>query len=177
MVEANLDVPSVVPLNDPEAAEKCHAAGVGAVIEIELGHKLDPRWGQPRTFTGEVLRLSDGKFVYTGGQWDGFEADMGPSALFRIGSVLVVIMSKATYDFADEQIRALGLDPIQAKFIVAKNPMNYRHAYGAIAKGIFILDTYGPTPGTLRHVKFEKLQPPYFPVVDDIPGFEPTLLK
>ena len=102
---------------------------------------------------------------------------MGPTAVFAIGPIRVIITSRATYDWADEQLRALGLDPAIAKFIVAKNPMNYRLAYGAIARGVFILDTPGPTPATLRHVEFRKLQRPYFPADSSIENLQPQILK
>jgi hypothetical protein len=55
--------------------------------------------------------------------------------------------------------------------------MNYRMAYGAVSKAAFILDTAGPTPATVRHVRFENLLRPYFPVDADIPGFSPTILR
>jgi microcystin degradation protein MlrC len=119
---------------------------------------------------------SGGNFTYTGGQWESHHEHMGPTAVFAIGPVRVIVMSRATYDWADEQLRAVGLDSTEAKFIVAKNPMNYRLAYGAIANGIFILDTPGPTPATLRHVKFQKLQRPYFPPDSIIANLQPTIL-
>ncbi len=207
LIDSGVDVPSVVPVVDPEAAKACHDAGEGAELSITIGHKLDPRWGTSRTFTGKVEQLSDGRFVYTGGQWDGHHDRMGPTAVFSIDSarnhrlnslspenadrgrqsdeplrtnthrVRVIIMSRATYDWADEQIRAVGLEPSKAKFIVAKNPMNYRLAYGAIAKATIVLDTPGPTPATLKHVDFKKLSRPYFPADPDIPGLQPTILK
>ena len=176
LVDSGIDVPSVVPVVDSEAAQACHAAGAGAELSIAIGHKLDPRWGATRTFAGTVERLSDGNFVYTGGQWEGHHEHMGPTAVFRIGSVRVIIMSRATYDWADEQIRSVGLNPAEAKFIVAKNPMNYRLAYGAISKAVIVLDTPGPTPATLKHVTFTKLRRPYFPADVDVPGLQPTIL-
>jgi microcystin degradation protein MlrC len=177
LVDQGIDLPSIVPVVDPETAAACHAAGAGAELSITLGHKLDPRWGSTRRFTGVVERLSDGEFVYTGGQWEGRHEQMGPTAIFRIGPARVMITSRATYDWADEQIRAVGLDPMKTKFIVAKNPMNYRLAYGSIAKSMIILDTPGPTPPTLKHVTFKKLHRPYFPADVDIPGLQPTVLK
>ncbi|QDU09799.1 MlrC C-terminal domain-containing protein [Gimesia aquarii] len=101
----------------------------------------------------------------------------GPTAVFCIGSIRVIIMSRATYDWSDEQIRTVGLAPLDAKFIVAKNPMNYRFAYGTIAKAIFVLDKPGPTPATLKHVRFKKLQRPYFPADLNIPGLQPSILN
>lgn len=177
LVDTAINAPSFVPVVDPEAARACHEAGEGTELSLSLGHKLDPRWGSTRTFRGTVEHLCDGNFVYTGGQWEGHHEHMGPTAVFAIGSTRVIVMSRATYDWADEQIRAVGLNPREAKFIVAKNPMNYQLAYGEIAKAIFVLDTPGPTPATLRHIDFKKLQRPYFPADSKIPGLSPTILE
>jgi microcystin degradation protein MlrC len=177
LVDSGVVATAIVPVVDPNAAEACHAAVEGAALSLAIGHQLDPRWGSPRIFMGTVESLWDGTFVYSGGQWEGRHEHMGPTAVFRIGSVRVILMSRATYDWSDEQIRAVGLDPLAVKFIVAKNPMNYRLAYGAIAKSTIVLDTPGPTPATLKHVKFQKLRRPYFPADSDIPGLEPTILR
>jgi microcystin degradation protein MlrC len=71
---------------------------------------------------------------------------MGPSAVLAIGPVRVLITSNPTYEWGDEQFRAVGLDPRAATFVVAKNPMNYRHAFPDLADQAIILDTPGPTP-------------------------------
>ena len=101
---------------------------------------------------------------------------MGPSAVLSIGSIRVLVTTRATYDWSDEQFRLVGLDPALAKFIVAKNPMNFRLAYGDIARGMFVLDTPGPTPATLKHVDFKKLKRPYFPADAEIENLRPTIL-
>ena len=166
----------LVPVVDPAAAAACHRAGVGRTVTVPLGHQRDPRWGQPVTVTGRVSRLSDGRFRYVGGVWDNVESSMGPAAVLSIGAVQVLVASHATYDWMDEQYRAMQLDPSEAKFIVAKNPMNYRMAYSSLVKRTFILDTPGPTPPTLRHVQYRNLQRPYFPLDEEIPGLAPTIL-
>ena len=176
LIASGVDELSFFPVVDPEAAARCHEAGVGAELTVDIGHKLDPRWGDTHSFEGHVEKLHDGRFTYTGGQWEGLHADMGPSAILSVGAVRILITSLASYDWSDEQFRALDLDPTLAKFIVAKNPMNYRQAYGDIAKAVFVLDTPGPTPATLKNVNFAKLQRPYFPADLDIPGLEPTVL-
>ena len=52
---------------------------------------------------------------------------IGPSAVLVVGgNIHVLIMSVATYDWADEQYIRMGLDPAGAKFIGVKNPMNFR---------------------------------------------------
>ena len=169
--------PSLAVVVDPSAAAMCHAAGLGADVSLELGHHLDPQWGQPIHVTGRVESLGDGRFQYSGGIWEQTWASMGPSAVLRVGSVRVLIMSQATYDWADEQFRSMGLDPRQAKFVVVKNPMNYRFSYAGLARASFVLDTPGPTPATLRHVQYRQMKRPYFPADAEIPGLKPTLLR
>ena len=54
--------------------------------------------------------------------------------------------------------------------------MNYRMAYGAQAKAVFVLATPGPTPATIRHVEYENLARPYFPLDVEIENLTPRLL-
>lgn len=175
LIDARVEQLSLVPVVDPQAAAACHAAGIGNDISLSLGHKIDPQWGQPLAVCGRVLGLSDGYFTYTGGPWSGLRKTMGPTAVLGIGAVRVMISSFPTYDWADEQFRSVGLDAARAKFVVVKNPMNYRDIYAGIARESFVLDTTGPTPPTLRHVTFQRLRRPYFPRDAEITNLKPTL--
>lgn len=177
LLHAAPDAVSLVPVADPEAAAICQRAGVGAEVTLRLGHQLDTRWGQPLTVTGRVERLSDGRFRYVGGIFEGIDGEMGPSAVLAVGGVRVLITTFATYDWRDEQYRSVGLDPAKAKFVVAKNPMNYRMAYGDFAAAVYVLATPGPTPATIRHVHFAKLARPYFPLDEQISDMQPVILR
>lgn len=144
------DSPSLVPIVDPPAAAACHEAGVGATLTLDIGHHVDPAWGQPVRVTGVVERLSDGRFTYRGGIWEGQTGQMGPSAVFRVGQIRVALATHATYEWCGEQYELLGLDARHVKFVVAKNPMNYRMAFGPFAAAEFLLDTPGPTPAVIH---------------------------
>jgi microcystin degradation protein MlrC len=177
LLKSGVDQPSLVPVVDPEAAAACHSAGAGGRVTMALGHKLDPQWGDPAVVSGVVRRLGDGGFRYTGGIWEGQNGNMGPTAVLEIGAVQALISTHATYDWADEQFRSMDLDTRGAKFIVVKNPMNHRLGYAGVSKAAFILDTPGPTPATLRHVRFKNLRRPYFPADQDIPDFQPAVFR
>ncbi len=177
LLAAGIREKALVPVVDPHAAALCHQAGVGSKLSFQLGHQVDPRWGTPARVSGEVIRLTDGRFRYSGGIWDGQLGDMGPTAVFRIGSIGVMIASHATYDWNDEQFQSVGLEVRRAKFVVVKNPMNFQMAYGSIAREAFILDTPGPTPATLKHVQFRRLQRPYFPADAEILGIAPKVYE
>ena len=182
LLDAALPGPALVPVVDPAAARACHDAGTDNTVTVAVGHRLDPQWGKPATVTGRVLRLSDGGFRYHGGIWDGLQGEMGPTAVLEVlsrgdaGSIRILLTTHATYEWADEQFRSVDLDPAAAKFIVAKNPMNYHLSYSPLAAATYILDTPGPTPATVRHVPFRNLKRPWFPADPDIPNLLPSLL-
>jgi microcystin degradation protein MlrC len=168
--------PTYLMVVDPESARACAAAGIGAEVTTPVGHRIDRTWGEPLTVTGRVRLLSDGGFRYTGGLFGGTDASMGLSAVLEIGSIRLLIMSAATYDWADEQYRAAGLDPAQAKFIGVKNPMNYRFAYQDVAKAAFVVETPGPTPAHVLHLPYETMRRPMFPFDRDIPDLTPRVV-
>ena len=175
LLELKVDVSTYLMVVDPEAAQRCAKAGVGATVELPVGYKIDPSWGEPLPVRGVVRHLLDGDFTFTGGAFGGTVGHMGLSAVLAIGAIRVLVMSHPTYDWADEQFRAAGLDPRLAKFIGVKNPMNFNFAYRDIAKASLVLDTPGPTPATTRGLPYKRMQRPFFPVDEDIPGLAPTV--
>jgi microcystin degradation protein MlrC len=177
LLNARVGGRAYAPVVDPAAAAACHAAGEGAEIVLKLGHGLVPEWGEPVKVRGRVLRLCSGEFEYEGGPWGGQQVTMGPSAVLEVGLVHVLITTLPTYDWADEQYRAAGCEVRTAKWVVVKNPMNYRMTYGPFARAMYLLDTPGPTPATLRHVRYRQLQRPYFPADTEIPDLRPAVAQ
>ncbi len=177
LIEMDLSEVSYAPVVDPEAARLCHQVGEGAEVEIKIGHKLDTKWDKPLRVKGRVLRVGDGHFIYSGGNWGGLEGEMGDCAVLQVGAARVLITTNATYDWADEQFQAMGLHPRDAKFIVVKNPMNYRVGYTGISHAEFILDTPGPTPATMKGVNYKNIARPYYPADENIPDLEFAVLK
>ena len=173
LLEFAPDAASVAPVVDPEAAARCHAAGVGAEVTLRLGHRLDPRWGDPITVGGTVEAMTDGRFVYEGGIWEGVVGEMGPTAVLRAGGLRIVIATHPTYEWTGEQYASVGVDAHAPKFAVAKNPMNYRMVYPDAP--VIVIDSPGPTPASVRSLPFQRMQRPFFPLDDDIPALRPTV--
>ena len=167
LLRSNVDQPCLVPVVDPAAAKVCHRAGEGNAVSLALGHGVDPQWGSPLAVDGRVTKLTDGRFRYRGGIWDGTDGEMGPTAVLDVGQVQVLIASHPTYEWCGEQFESVGLDARNAGFVVAKNPMNYRMAFGEFARATYVLDTPGPTPATLKNATYRNLERPYFPEDDD----------
>jgi len=163
LIELGDNIRSVVPVVDKTAAAQCHAAGTGATVTLQLGHQHDVQWGTPVHLEVEVVRLTDGSFTYEGGIWDGCEGHMGPSAVVKVAGVLICIASFPTYEWCGEQYPSLGIDVAEMNFIVAKNPMNYRMAFGDCSHLFLVLDTRGPTPASCRHLPYSQVVRPAFP--------------
>jgi microcystin degradation protein MlrC len=161
--------PTYVMAVCPQSAAACAQAGIGGTVTVELGYHLDPTWGEPLTLTGTVGLLCDGRFRYTGGLFGGTWASMGLSAVLQAGSIRILVMSRPTYDWADEQYRAAGMDVRQARFVGVKNPMNYKLAYRDVAQGAFIVDTPGPTSADVQHLPYRRMPRPFFPLDEDVP--------
>ena len=168
LLEAGVDEPALAQVVDPAAAEACHRAGEGAEVELDVGHSRDPRWGAPLRLRARVERVSDGRFRYRGGILGGVEVTMGPSAVLAVGSIRLLVMSAPTYDWADDQYRAVGLDPAAAKFVQVKNMMNFRFGYGGVMKAFYVLDLTGPTPPDMRLLPFRRIARPVFPLDREI---------
>ena len=175
LLRSGIREPCLAMVADPEAAAACHRAGEGREVTLRLGHKIDPRWGRPIKVTGRVERLSNGGFLYSGGIWGGQRAEMGPSAKITTGAVEILITTHGTYDWADEQYASLGMDAGRAKFVVVKNPMNYRVGYAGRSKGEIVLDTPGPTTAILSNIEYQRLQRPYFPADRGAEGAQPVV--
>ncbi len=98
---------------------------------------------------------------------------MGPSVLVTYKKIHIIISSYGTYEWNCEQFLSFNLDLDSFKFIVVKNPMNYKNSFKHY-KEIYVLDTPGPTPPTCKHLKFKKMNN-YFPKNTDL-KFEDILL-
>lgn len=168
---------ALCPVVDPVAAVACHEAGEGSEVTLTLGHRLDPRWGEPIGVRGLVQSLHDGRFTYRGGIWDGVQGEMGATAVVCVGQIRILITRHATYDWADEQWLAVGIDPRDSRYVIVKNPMNYHNVFDGVAAAVYILDTPGPTPASVKGLPFEHLQRPFFPVDGEIPALTPQILR
>lgn len=139
----------LAPINDAEAAAACHAAGEGATITLELGGKSD---GAPLTVTGVVEKLGDGRFTLTGPMGKGNPADLGPSALLRIGGVRVVIVSRKMQAHDQSIFQMLGVEPAQQKILAVKSSVHFRAHFQPIAASVLVAAAPGPVvadPATL----------------------------
>jgi len=161
--------PLLVQVVDPGAVAAARRAGAGAELSCELGNRIETRYGPPVPFSGLVERLlDDGAFTYRGGLMGGITSTMGPSAVLRGARATVLVTSRPTYEYADEQYVAAGIDIRKFRYVVVKNPMNYKQAY-SWAPRLVALDTPGAGRADLRKLAWTRCRRPFYPM-DDSPG-------
>ena len=149
---------------DPDLVARAHELGAGARLETRLGGRLGTAFGPPVPFAGEIVRLTDGRFVNTGPMERGRQEAVGRTVLLRSGTVSVVVAETAqsVNDPAWAALHGIDLGEIALFCTKAKN--HFRAAFGTFCGAIIDVDTPGPAPADLtslpyRHVPASFLRP------------------
>ncbi len=168
-LQSGIKAPLLVHVVDPEIVELAWSAGAGAAISGYLGNKGDPSYGAPLPIDATVAHVFQGDFTYVGGLMGGVRASMGRSAVIAVENAVVVVSSYSAYEYADEHFRAAGQDVRNFKFVVVKNPMNFKQAYAWAPKRLLV-NLPGASPSHLRDVEWRRVRRPCFPLDDqDLP--------
>jgi microcystin degradation protein MlrC len=143
-------------INDAESAASCHAAGVGARVELALGGKSD---GAPLLVRATVHELTDGRFVLTGPMSKGNQADLGPTALIEIEpGIRVIVVTRKMQAYDQALFRHVGIEPAACGILALKSSVHFRADFQPIAEAVIVAAAPGPVvadPATLpfKHVR------------------------
>jgi microcystin degradation protein MlrC len=152
-------------LADPAAVQACAVAGIGGRVEIAVGGKTDKMHGAPFAITGVVTARSDGRYEETGPTHAGFRFfDDGPSAAVRTddGDTLVLITNPGG-TMSTQQFRSLGIEPRDAKIVIAKGVHSPRPAMEPIAREMIWVNTPGVTTADLTTFSYHHRRVPLYP--------------
>jgi microcystin degradation protein MlrC len=164
VLEAQLGNGVVAAIADPEAVQKAIEYGIGNMVTLKLGGKVDKYQGEPIIVNGLVKLISDGKFIRKGPMRPGSETDMGRTVVFRIGTIDTIITEKRTMPTDLQIYRSLGIEPTEKKFIVIKGHTHFLSSHGPIAKEVIHLATPGLISGDFASRVYYKLRRPIFPL-------------
>lgn len=148
---------------DPEAAAAAHAAGEGNRISLGLGGKFGPEGEEPFQADFFVEGLSDGKAVCEGDMMQGFEIDIGPTALLRVADtgcdVRIVVSTERIQCLDQAFFRVAGVEPVEQSILAIKSTVHYRADFDAIASEIFMAACPGFHPCRLENLSYNNLRP------------------
>ncbi len=141
------------PMVDGDTVQELHGAEVGEVTRVVLGGKIDPAFGGgPLTLEGELVSMSDGRYVGDGPILGGLSRSFGPSAVLRVDDIeiLIVTISKQILDL--QQFKSFGIAPEHKSVVGLKSMQHFRAAFEPIAGRVIVCDS-----GALCTVKYERL--------------------
>ncbi len=132
--------------------------GIGPAT-LTLGGKTDPRLGGgPLTLSGEITTISNGRFIAYGPMGGGVERNYGPSLVFRVGGIDIVLITNNGQATDLGQFTSLGIDPTRYATVAVKSMQHFRAAFEPIAREVVLVDTgalcqVAPTPENYRKVR------------------------
>jgi microcystin degradation protein MlrC len=144
---------------DPEAAARAHAAGEGALVEMQLGARAGTTGETPLTARYKVLALGDGRFTGTGPFYRGGRFELGPMALLEVGGVHIAVASRKQQAADQAMFRHLRAEPAEYAVLALKSSVHFRADFGPIAGRIFVVEAPGPNVADPAKLPFRKLRP------------------
>src|SRR5712692_10458031 len=164
LVEAGVERVAFHALCDPEAAGAAMQAGIGQAT-LTLGGKIDPAMGGGlRTLAGEITHLSNGKFIAYGPMGGGLERDYGPSVVFRVGGIDIIVISNNGQAVDLGQFTSLGIDPTRYTTVCVKSMQHFRAAFEPIGREIILVDTGALCSEIYTPELFDKVRRPIWPL-------------
>lgn len=171
LLAAGVQGVALAAIADPEAAAKAVAAGPGANIPLKLGGIFEPhRYGGSLACKATVVSVSHGALKLSGPMMNGVELSLGPSAVLRIGTVLVVVVTNNTQVFDRSIFLSQGIDPLAQRVLVVKSSHHFRSDFGGIAGRIILVDAGGAVSPNVTRLNYRKLRRPIEPL--EVSGWE-----
>ena len=166
LLDANVDVDTLINIVDPAAVDQAIKAGLGNAVSLRVGAWSSDMW-EAVPITGVVTRISDGSFRFTGAGYEGREFQRGRTVVLQAGAISLQIMERPVFQGDTALYTSLGQDPRAAHIVVVKTPTAFRVEYEPFAADVFLVDAPGVTSSNLKSFTWRNLPRPFYPF-DDI---------
>lgn len=142
---------------DPAAARATHAAGIGAVIGLDIGGR-GFAGDSPFHANCKVLALGDGDVVGTGPMWKGARMQLGPCALLKVGDVQIALSSTTVQTGDTALFRHLGVRLEEMSIVAVKSSVHFRADFEPLAEAVLIALSPGPVIADPLALPYRKLR-------------------
>jgi microcystin degradation protein MlrC len=165
LVDAGVESAAFHAICDAQAVQDGMRAGVGTKTTLTLGGKTDPSMGGgPLSLHGEVVCLTNGRFIAYGPMGGGVERDYGPSMVFQVGGVDIVVITNNGQAVDLGQFTSLGVDPTRYRTVAVKSMQHFRAAFEPIARDVVLVDTGALCSEIYTPDLFTKVRRPIWPL-------------
>jgi microcystin degradation protein MlrC len=168
MIDAGFENAAAFAIFDPDAVQKMFVAGPGAEVTLPLGGKLAMpaigRKGEPRTVSGRVKLLCDGRFRNRGPMHGGELNTMGPTAVLDTGKIEIVVISQHVEPHDLAAFYAVGIDPTSKRFLMLKSRVHWRAGLKSLPQGVVECAGTGVCTSDYSTLDFRKVRRPIYPL-------------
>jgi microcystin degradation protein MlrC len=154
---------------DPRAVALAEQAGVGATVELDLGHFHSVKDGAPVRIAATVQLISTGQYRMRD---QDMQISMGKTVVLALGAIRMLVRTMPSFEWDVAMYQSQGLDLAKAALVFVKSPGGFRHSYGKCASRILVADTPGPTCANMKRVPFRRVTRPLYPL-DELFTFTP----
>jgi microcystin degradation protein MlrC len=172
ILREGLDNVAAFAIYDPQAVQQAIAAGIGAEISLSVGGKLAmpqiPGESRPVAIAGTVRTISNGRFRNKGPMGRGVLMDMGPSVVIDTGKVEIALISRHVEPSDLNCLLALGIDPMQKRYVMLKSRIHWRAGLGSVAKAVVECAGMGVCTSDYSQLTFSNVRRPIYPL--DLPN-------
>jgi len=170
LLDRNVQDPIYLNIVDSAAVARAEEVGVSNTGSVTVGASLTDQFYSPVSFDGTVRTLFDGRFRFKGPGFNGVTFNMGKTAVWVAGGIHLVTMERGILQWDPELYRCVGLEPADARIVMAKSPAAFRAAYSELAHTIVNVDAPGVCSPNLRSFPWRRISRPIYPLDE----FEPS---
>lgn len=160
---------ALVVINDPESVHKCSGLKISEEVKLNIGGHTLPFDQGPIALESKLISHHEGKFTLLDkkshlASMGYYEVDMGPTCVLKYRGITIVLTTIKTPPFDLGQIKSLGLNPKEFKFIGVKAAVAHRKAYNEVSSSHIAIETPGPCPQNLNSLPYKNLERPIVPL-------------
>jgi microcystin degradation protein MlrC len=167
LIRTKVKQAAVCAIRDPETVKKAMQAGVGKVIDVELGGKGSKQGGAPVKGKAYVKSISDGRYTIVSPMGLGMKFSVGPAVGLQIGGMDVAVISGTMQSLDANHMKMLEFDPKDYRIVVVKSQAHFRAWWTDVASQIIDSDPPGIASNDLRTFAFKKKTRKLYPLDAD----------
>jgi microcystin degradation protein MlrC len=120
--------------------------------------------GQPRSVTGRVRLICDGRYRNLGPMGRGEVNDMGPTVLFDTGKIQIVVISNHVEPHDLAAFTAVGIAPQTKRFLMLKSRVHWRAGLKSLAHAVVECAGTGVCTSDYAALAFKNVRRPIYPL-------------
>lgn len=154
---------------DPQVVAQAVQAGVGAVIDVDLGGKKDHFHGDTLHIKDVYVKaITDGRFTIVSTMMHGQHVNLGTCVRLVKGNVDILVSTFAQQTFDNQVFLLHGVDITAYKLVCLKSSQHFKAYFSQHAKAIIPVDPPGLSTGRLERFTYHKLARPLYPFDKDV---------